>query len=272
MKRKPISNDADVKAAKRGDTPGAGAPGLFLHTHAAKDGLLTRSWFVRLPGSGKRLKRGLGAYPVVTLAEARRKAIDAHRAFAAGIDPGVRAERRQQAAQAKRSLTFGKAIDDWLARAPAFKNPKSTAIRERALRIHFKPLHPRDVAATSAPSSFRSTTLRSMRSIARAHRALCSVHFRNLSSTVFFTASVDAIQIGLIPTMMSGPSAFMDFARRSELGLKTNIAPIPTSPSSLSVTKFMAKSQPDTLEQAWSRSVACCSTHGLAISAVNPPR
>ena len=74
MKRKPISSDADVKAAKLGDTPGAGAPGLFLHTHAAKDGLLTRSWFVRLPGSGKRLKRGLGAYPVVTLAEARRKA------------------------------------------------------------------------------------------------------------------------------------------------------------------------------------------------------
>ena len=64
-KRKPISSDADVKAAKLGDTPVTGARSLFLRVHAAKDRSHTRSWFVRLPGSGKRPKRGLGSYPVV---------------------------------------------------------------------------------------------------------------------------------------------------------------------------------------------------------------
>jgi integrase len=63
-----------------------------------------------------------------------------------GFDPGVRAKRRQQAAQAKRSLTFGQAIKDWLANAARpNKSAKSDRIRERALHTHFAPLHARYV-------------------------------------------------------------------------------------------------------------------------------
>ena len=143
----PISSDTGVRAAPAGTHTVTDARGLFLRVHPTKDGSLTRSWFVRLSGGGKRPKRGLGSYPVVTLAEARGKAIDAHRAFAKGIDPGVRAERRQRAADDARKLTLGKAIDDWLGKvAPSYKNAKSDRIRERALRVHFAPLHLRDVA------------------------------------------------------------------------------------------------------------------------------
>ena len=76
---------------------------------------------------------------------------DARRKLAEGIDPSVTAKRRAALLEAARSLTLGKAIDDYLANAaPAFKNAKSTAIRERALRVHFAPLHSRDVTAITA--------------------------------------------------------------------------------------------------------------------------
>jgi integrase len=101
----------------------------------------------RLPNE-KRSKRGLGSYPVVTLAEARRKAIDAHRAFAAGKETGVRAQRRQRLAEAQRTLTLIKAIDG--APAPRYKHAKSVEIRERALRKHFSALHSRDVTKITA--------------------------------------------------------------------------------------------------------------------------
>ena len=51
---------------------------------------------------------------------------------------------------------LGQAIDDWLARvARSYKNPKSTAIRERALRVHFAPLHYRDAASITVSEPWR---------------------------------------------------------------------------------------------------------------------
>jgi integrase len=144
-----ITSDLSVRSASPGEHTVAGASGLILRVHAATDGVLFRSWIVRAPtNDGRRPRRGLGRYPVVTLALARQKALDAYRALAEGKDPSVRAKRRQRAAEAKRALILGQAIDAYLAKAATpYKNPKSTAIRERALRLHFAPLHSRDVAS-----------------------------------------------------------------------------------------------------------------------------
>ena len=91
---------------------------------------------------------GLGVYPSVALGQARQKAQDARRKLAEGNDPSVTAKRRAAILEAARSLTLSQAIDDYLAKAaPTFKNAKSTTIRERALRVHFAPLHSRDVAS-----------------------------------------------------------------------------------------------------------------------------
>jgi hypothetical protein len=60
----------------------------------------------------------------------------------------VRAKRRQRLAEAARALTLNQAIDGWLAKAARpNKNAKSDRIRERALRVHFAPLHSRDVGS-----------------------------------------------------------------------------------------------------------------------------
>jgi integrase len=146
-----ITSDRGVKAALPGEHTVDGAAGLILRVHAAADSSLTRTWIVRINDGVRRRRLGLGQYPALGLAEARRKATDAHRAIAEGIDPSQTAKARQRAAEEARALTLGKAIDGYLAKAATtFKNAKSDEIRTRALRVHFAPLHGKDVTALSA--------------------------------------------------------------------------------------------------------------------------
>ena len=170
----PNLTDIDVRNAKKGEhTDG---DGLILVVRASRSGKPRRSWVLRIMDGGRRRKLGLGVYPSVSLAQARQKAQDARRAFAEGIDPSVTAKRRHQASLAARTLTLGKAIDDWLANAaPAFKNVRSDKIRDRALRVHFKPLHELDVTAVTAKSV--ASILRSLaqETAKKAHPTLRSV-------------------------------------------------------------------------------------------------
>jgi integrase len=140
----------EVKNAKPGEhTDGNGL--ILVVRPSRSGGKLRRSWVLRLVVNGRRRKLGLGVYPSVELAHARQKAQDARRALAEGIDPSVTAKRRAGLVEAARGLTLGKAIDDYLAKvAPAYKNAKSDEIRTRALRVHFAPLHSRDVASIGA--------------------------------------------------------------------------------------------------------------------------
>jgi integrase len=146
----PISSDAAVRAALPGEHTVANAPGLILRVLVTRKGL-ARSWVVRATDGGRRRRLGLGRYPDVGLAKARTLAQEAHGDIADGVDPSRSAKRRQRAAQAARTLTLGKAIDGYLADAARpYKNAKSDRIRDRALHIHFAPLHARDVASITA--------------------------------------------------------------------------------------------------------------------------
>jgi integrase len=142
----PISSDTGAQAAKPGEHPVTGAVGLFLRVRPTKKGALTRRWIVRITINSRRSKFSLGSYPTIGLARARQLAQDAHRDVARGKEPGVRAERLQQAAEAARKLTLSQAIDGWLAHARPNKSAKSDRIRDRALRVHFAPLHASDVS------------------------------------------------------------------------------------------------------------------------------
>jgi integrase len=146
-----ITSDRGVRAAPPGEHTVNGAPGLILRVHAAANGSLTRTWIVRVNDSGRRRRLGLGQYPALGLAEARRKATDAHRAIAEGNDPSQSAKARRRVAEEARTLTLGNAIDGYLAKAATvFKNARSDENRNRALRVHFAHLHDKDVATLSA--------------------------------------------------------------------------------------------------------------------------
>jgi Arm DNA-binding domain len=145
----PKFTDLELRALEIGPhTDGGGL--IFVVEPSRKGGKLLRKWVFRIQIDGRRRNFGLGPYPTVGAAKARQKAQDYRRALAEGIDPSRREKARQRAAMAARTLTVGDAVDRGLAIAPAFKNAKSTAIRERALRVHFAPLHSRDVTTITA--------------------------------------------------------------------------------------------------------------------------
>ena len=66
---------------------GRGGHGLYLRVYRRADGGLAKSWGQRISIRGKRTNLGLGAYPVVTLAGARAKALHNRREVEAGRDP-----------------------------------------------------------------------------------------------------------------------------------------------------------------------------------------
>lgn len=94
---------------------GRGGFGLSLNVKPMANGRMSKSWVQRIRFNGRATNVGLGRYPVVTLATARRKAIENMRAIAEGRDPlegGI--------------PTFAKALERVLdIQRPNWKNPKS---------------------------------------------------------------------------------------------------------------------------------------------------
>ncbi len=66
---------------------GRGGHGLSLLVKPTSTGRLSKTWSQRLRIAGRPCNVGLGAYPVVTLAEARQAALENRRAVARGRDP-----------------------------------------------------------------------------------------------------------------------------------------------------------------------------------------
>ena len=61
--------------------------GRLLRQHKASNGRITRSWIQRLKVNGKNTHVGLGAYPLVGLAEARARALENLLTIKKGLDP-----------------------------------------------------------------------------------------------------------------------------------------------------------------------------------------
>jgi len=96
--------------------------GLFLYVE--KNG--TRRWYQRLTIHGRRREAGLGAPPVVTLADARNQAIDNLRAVREGRDPiAEQRASRAEIASAIRVPTFAEAVEGCMEKkAPEFTSEK----------------------------------------------------------------------------------------------------------------------------------------------------
>ncbi len=102
---------------------GRGSYGLSLLVKGSSTGRFAKSFTQRMMIGGKWTSLGLGAYPRVTLAEARQKALENIRTLDSGIDPR----------KSTRTIpTFADAIDQVIAmHSEGWKNPK-TAKRWRA--------------------------------------------------------------------------------------------------------------------------------------------
>jgi integrase len=137
-----------VKAKKVWTDLGVGKLDVGEYTDPATEGLIMvvrpgargvrRSWIYRAVIGGKRQKLGLGPYPAIGLAEARKEAGILASRVGRGLDPLADRE--------SRSLTFLEAAKAHIARAgPRFKNEKSRHALRHALLVHCQPLHGRAI-------------------------------------------------------------------------------------------------------------------------------
>jgi integrase len=108
--------DAFCRGVKR---PGkyTDSPNLVFRVERARWDGVNKSWGFRYTLDGTEHTLGLGAYPVVSLAEAREAAVPLRKQLAAGIDPKAEREKARAArrAIAARLITFREAAQRYIA-------------------------------------------------------------------------------------------------------------------------------------------------------------
>jgi integrase len=126
--------------------------GLYLQVTTGADGGLRHSWLFRYaitdveraanPKLGKERRMGLGAYPMVSLAEARQKAVELRRQRELGVDPLVQRELQRAAAiaAAVRVTTFDECREGFLADHAEGWGSKHTHDWARSLINHVSPV------------------------------------------------------------------------------------------------------------------------------------
>ncbi|MBL8553700.1 MAG: tyrosine-type recombinase/integrase [Phenylobacterium sp.] len=124
-----------------------GVAGLHLLVGKLPEGEPDRapasSWVLRVMVGGKRRDIGLGGFPDVPLADARRRAREDREAIANGLNPAAERRKAKAAllASAGRLLTFKQAAEDYLAaHEKGWRNPKHRAAWSHTLETFAYPV------------------------------------------------------------------------------------------------------------------------------------
>ena len=109
----------DLRCRTAGSGTYSDGGGLLLRVRTNAAGVTTKAWTYRYTVDGKQTWLGVGAYPAVSLAQAREKAADARRLRADGNDPLVqkraqRASLSHQRAEQMKSSTFDEAAEQYI--------------------------------------------------------------------------------------------------------------------------------------------------------------
>ena len=112
-------------------------------------------WLARVTVAGKRRDMGLGAWPAVSLAQAREKALAARREARDGTDPIKARRAAAKALEAARKAeeeadrrVFAKVAEAVIkAEAPSWKNARTAHMWESSLKLHAAPLMKLPVAS-----------------------------------------------------------------------------------------------------------------------------
>lgn len=138
-----IARELSALEVGRLKTPGffsvGGVPGLSLSIRPGG----ARSWILRVKVGSKRRDMGLGAFPGVTLAQAREKARQARASIEQGQDPILERERAQSLLQAEQAsaITFEDAARAYMgAKAGEWRNAKHVAQWDTTLTSYAYPV------------------------------------------------------------------------------------------------------------------------------------
>jgi hypothetical protein len=103
-------------------------PGLAIRVTSS--GVRTFVLRSRFPGRPHFTRKALGAYPALSLAEARDKARDWLRLIAQGIDPEAEAERARQEQLRKQAHTFASVAEQFISEVVIGPNPQAPLQRQ----------------------------------------------------------------------------------------------------------------------------------------------
>jgi integrase len=183
-----------------------------------------RSWLVRLTQGGRRRDVGLGLYPEIGLAEARRLATEARRMAREGLDPAAERDLRQHRAAAAQSAeiaklreaeqgTFGALLRETMAaRAASWRSGRTAAIWAATFERHVLPaLGSVPVAKIDAPAiagAFRSVWQSAPglaeRLLDRTGAVLKYAAARGFKATPAAANMRELVRAGLLPPLKAG--------------------------------------------------------------------
>ncbi|MCO5155571.1 MAG: Arm DNA-binding domain-containing protein [Aquamicrobium sp.] len=119
--------DTQIKGLRPSQSPTKHSDGGGLHLLVSPAG--GKLWRLSYRHGGKQKTLALGAYPIVSLADARLKRTGAKQLLANGIDPAQQAKTDRAAKLASNANTFAAIADEFLAKAE--REGKAEACRSR---------------------------------------------------------------------------------------------------------------------------------------------
>lgn len=165
----PLTETA-IKAAKGESKPRKLADERGLYLLVNPNG--SKLWRLKYRLAGKEKLLALGAYPDVSLRQARDRRDDARRLVAEGIDPSTK--RREEKARASGADTFGAIAEAWLRhQAPAWTEGHTVTVRSRLDRDVLPYLAGKQIDNITAPDVLQVVRRVEARgAIESAHRIL----------------------------------------------------------------------------------------------------
>lgn len=187
-KRHPPLTDADIRAAKPQARPWkvADGGGLYLVVMPAEAGG-ARLWRMNYRFAGRQKTLSFGAYPGVSLADARRRREQAKRQLAAGNDPSAVRRLEKLAQRTAAANTFDALVDEYLARRTGDGAAASTIKKKTALLKLARPSLGRrpiaDITAAEVLLVLRAQEVRGKRATAHTLRTEIGAIFRYAIAT-----------------------------------------------------------------------------------------
>ncbi|UVC09610.1 integrase arm-type DNA-binding domain-containing protein [Rhizobium sp. TH2] len=123
--------DTSIKGLKAASKPTKHSDAGGLHILVNPTG--SKLWRLAYRHDGKQKLLAFGAYPAVSLAEARRKRDDAKALLAKGTDPAHNLKMEKIARQASNALTFSLIADEFLAKCRKEGKAEPTLVKKRWL-------------------------------------------------------------------------------------------------------------------------------------------
>ncbi|MEW6315898.1 MAG: integrase arm-type DNA-binding domain-containing protein [Pseudomonadota bacterium] len=177
--------DTAIRNAKPTDKPVKLTDGAGLYLLVTPKG--GRLWRYDYRHMGKRKTLALGAYPDVSLKEARRKHTEAREQLAQGIDPGEHRKAAKQAGQERAANSFEVVAREWLAKyAPTWSPRHVDNMTKRLERDIFPWLGSKPIADIKAPELLiHLRRIEERGALETAHRVLgnCGQIFRYAVAT-----------------------------------------------------------------------------------------